>query len=131
VQLQKILNQFKIPFKIAVDEPQMFRPISAKVAETMKACHSAIFIFTADEEYRSSDGERAVWRPGENVVYELGAASVLYENRVVILKEEGIDFPTDFKDIGYISFPKDRLEDKGTQLIAELIGLGLMRVEPA
>jgi hypothetical protein len=53
------------------------------------------------------------WRPSENVVYELGAASILYENRIVISKEKGVSFPTDFSDLGYIGFEKD-------QLVAEL-----------
>jgi hypothetical protein len=40
-------------------------------------CSSAIFIFTADEALiqRGPGGdEQEVWRPSENVVYELGAA---------------------------------------------------------
>jgi hypothetical protein len=41
-----------------------------------------------------------VWRPSENVVHELGAASIHYEERVVIFKEKGIDLPTKFKSIG-------------------------------
>lgn len=49
-QLKKILDQFKIPYKVAIEEPHKGRPISQKVAETMTSCSSAIFVFTADEE---------------------------------------------------------------------------------
>jgi predicted nucleotide-binding protein len=115
-QLEKVLKQFGIPYKVAVDEAQMARPISAKVRQIMHGCHSAILIFTADDEWRTVEGE-PTWRPNANVIYELGAASVLYENRIVIFKEEGVEFPSDIRDIGYIAFEKDRLDAKGADLI--------------
>jgi len=129
-QLEKVLKQFGIPYKVAVEEPQMARPISVKVAQTMRDCHSAILIFTGDEEYKTLD-DQTVRRPSENVIYELGAASILYDNRIVVFKEDSLDFPTDFRDIGYISFEKDRLDAKGVELIQELIALGLIKVQPA
>lgn len=126
-QLEKVLHQFKIPYSAAVEEPNVGRPISQKVADVMKGCSAAILIFTADEEYKNQEGE-SVWRPSENVIYELGAASVLYGNQIVIFKEEGLDLPTNFRDLGYIAFEKDRLDAKGVDLIKELIGFGLVRV---
>jgi len=129
-QLEDILKSFRIPYKVATDEANLARPISTKVAETMRACHSAILIFTADEELQTPDGEM-VHRPSENVVHELGAASVLYDNRIVIFKEEGLNLASNFADIGYIPFEKDRLDAKGAELIKELIGLGLVKVQAA
>ena len=128
-QLKKVLDQFKIRYKVAIDEPQKARPISLKVAETMQSCQSAIFIFSADEEFTNAEGQ-TVWRPSQNVIYELGAASVLYGDKIVIFKEQGLDFPTDFRDIGNIPFEKDALDARGVQLIAELIALGLVAVQP-
>ena len=72
--LKKILDKFKIPYKVAVDEAHAGRPISKKVADLMKACSAGIFIFTRDEQFVREGGEEN-WRPSENVVYELGAAS--------------------------------------------------------
>ncbi len=128
-QLEKVLREFKIPYKVAVEEPQLARAISVKVAETMRQCHSAILIFTADEQFKTDEDE-IVWRPSENVIYELGAASVLYENRIVIFKEQGLEFPTNFSEIGHIPFEKDRLDAKGVELIKELIGWKLIKVQP-
>jgi len=128
-QLKKVLDQFKIRYRVAIDEPQKARPISVKVADTMRSCQSAIFIFSADEQFINSDGQ-TVWRPSQNVIYELGAASVLYGDKIVIFKEQDLDFPTDFRDIGNIPFEKDALDARGVQLIAELIALGLVAVQP-
>jgi len=129
-QLEQVLKQFGIPYKVAIYEPQIARPISEKVAQTMRECHSAILIFTADEQFKTSNDD-VIWRPSQNVIYELGAASILYQNRVVIFKEEKLDFPTDFRDIGHISFETDRLDAKGVDLIKELIALGLVKVQAA
>ncbi len=126
-QLKTILDQFHIPYKVAVEEPNLGRPISGKVREIMHACNCAILIFTADEEFHDKDGN-TVWRPSENVVYELGATGYLYDNRIVILKEDNVDFPSNFSDIGYISFDHDQLEAKAMDVLKELIGFGIVRV---
>ncbi len=126
-QLKKILDQFKVPYKTAVDEPNLGRPIGTKVREVMHSCNCAILIFTADEEFQDKEGN-PVWRPSENVVYELGAAGYLYDSRIVILKEDGVEFPTNFRDIGYISFKKDQLGTKAMDVLKELIGFEILKV---
>ena len=108
-QLKKILDQFKIPYRVAVEEANLGRPISGKVRDIMKSCNCAILVFSADEEFKDKEGN-TIWRPSENVVHELGATVFLYDNRIVILKEIGVSFPTNFRDIGYISFDKDQLD---------------------
>lgn len=126
-QLTKILGEYHIPHKIAVFEPNAGRPIPTKVAETMRECGAAILIFTADKQYHDENGE-AVWRPSENVIYELGAASVLYDNRIVIFKEKGVSLATNFSSIGYIEFEPDRLNEKGIELFRELVNFKIVRI---
>lgn len=126
-QLVKFLAEYHIPYKVAVDEANEGRPISAKVAEIMQACSAAILIFTPDEEHRSTDCA-TVWKPSDNVVYELGAASVLYGRQVVIFKEESVTFPTNFRDLGYISFKGDDLNAKTHELLRELIAFKLVKL---
>ena len=127
-QLEKILHKFKVNYKVAIDEPNEGSPISAKVAKLMKSSTSGIFIFTADEKTTNEGSE--IWRPSQNVVYELGAASVLYGKKIVILKEDAVSFASDFRDLGYISFEKDNLDAKTPDLILELINLGFMQLTP-
>jgi len=129
-QLKGILDQFEVPYKVAIDEPHEGRPISEKVSDIMRECSSAIFIFTKDEETQDTEGN-TVFRPSDNVVYELGAASVLYGKKIVIFKENEVSFGSDFKDLGYISFDTDQLEAKTMELMKELIRFGLLRVSAA
>lgn len=126
-QLQKILTEYGVPFKVAVDEPNRGRPISEKVAQVMDECGAAILIFTADEEFRTVAGEE-IWRPSENVVYELGASAIMYGRRIIIFKEVSVTFPSNFRDIGYIQFEKDALDAKGVELFRELIAFNIIQV---
>jgi predicted nucleotide-binding protein len=133
-ELKKILSEFKIPFKIAVDEANAGRPISAKVAELMNECSAGVFIFTRDEQFfrKSKDGEHEeVWRPSENVVYELGAASILWERKIIILREDGVNFPSDFGDLGWITFKDGQISTKALELLKELVALGLVKFQAA
>lgn len=126
-QLIKILDEYGIPHKEAIAEPNAGRPIPVKVAETMRECGAAILIFTADERLFDEVGNE-VWRPSENVVHELGAASVLYENRIIIFKEDQVNLASNFSSIGYISFEKDKLGDKGIDLFRELVSFKIVSI---
>lgn len=126
-QLIKILDEYGIPHKEAMREPNAGRPIPTKVADTMRECGAAILIFTADERFKDDD-DNVIWRPSENVVHELGAASVLYDNRIIIFKEEDVTLASNFSGIGYISFEKDKLGDKGVDLFRELVSFKIVNI---
>jgi predicted nucleotide-binding protein len=128
-QLQALLTTFQIPHKVVIDEANLGRPISQKVRDTLQECGSAILIFTLDEEFLDKNGVE-IWRPSENVIYELGATSYLYGDRIVIFKEKGIHFPTNFQNIGYIEFENNDIQARTADLLKELIGFGLVRVTP-
>src|SRR5207237_1342275 len=117
-QLKATLDQLGIPHKEAIAEANRGRPIPQKVKETMEECGAAILIFSADEQLFDAD-QNPVWKPSENVVHELGAASIMYENRIIIFKEEGVTLATNFSSIGYISFEKDKLDAKVNDLLRE------------
>ncbi len=100
----------------------------------MSECSAGIFIFTKDEKFLKEvdgDGPTEVYRPSENVVYELGAASVMWDRKIIILREDGVNFPSDFSDLGYITFHGDEVGSKALDLLRELVALGLVRVQAA
>ncbi|MBI5060462.1 nucleotide-binding protein [candidate division KSB1 bacterium] len=126
-QLEGILKQYGIPYKIAIREANAGRPISQKVADVMNECGAAILIFTADEELTDKDG-KPLWRPSENVVFELGASSFLYDRKIIVFKEDKVSLATNYSDIGYITFEQDRLTDKTNELFRELIAFKLISI---
>ena len=129
-KLVKMLKELNIPYKIAVGEPNLGRPIPTKVKDVMAECGSAILLFTKDEQFQDSDGNE-VWRPSENVVYELGASSFAYGDRIVIFMENGLHFPANFESVGRINFDEDGIEAKSMELLKELVGFGLVKITPA
>jgi predicted nucleotide-binding protein len=128
-QLQAFLRDLDVPYVVAEEEANAGRPISQKIADLMRACSAGIFIFSGDEEITDPSGN-TVRRPRPNVVYELGAASFQYGQRIVVFKEQGVEFPTDFRDLGYIEYEKGRLGAKSMELLRELIKLKAVRVMP-
>jgi predicted nucleotide-binding protein len=131
-EIKKNLDRISVPYAVAVDEANRGRPISAKVATLMREeCSAAIFIFTADEHSQQTDQDgnlKDVWRPSENVVYELGAASILYGNRIVIFKDSRVTLPSDFSDLGYIPFEEGKIAQYSGNLIQELVELKIIKV---
>lgn len=134
-QLKAMLQEVGVPFEVAVDEAHAGRPVSEKVATMMRErCSSAIFIFSADEQFfrAGPNGEQTeIWRPSENAVYELGAASVLYGRRIIIFKEDRVTLPSDFSDLGYISFHGDEIQAHWTELLRELKAHGIVEIRVA
>ena len=128
-QLEVILKELGIPYVVAKEEAHAGRPISQKVKELMGACSGGIFVCSADEEFKDAEGN-IVLRPRENVIYELGAAAYLYDRRIVIFKEKGVTFPSDFSDLGYIEFEKGQLSGKTIDLLRELMALKAIRLLP-
>jgi len=128
-KLQTLLSSFHIPHKVTIEEANLGRPIPQKVKDTMLQCGSAILIFTCDEKFYDEHGN-VIWRPSENVVHELGAASFAYGDRIVIFKEKGLHFPTNYQSVGYIEFEVDSIEARTTDLLKELIGFGLVKITP-
>lgn len=126
-QLTKVLRDLGIPYLVAQDEANAGRPISAKVRETMEECGAAILVFSADVEYFDKDGQ-SVWRPSENVSHELGASSIMYEDRIILFKEEDVTLASNFSGIGYITFEKDKLDAKTNELLRELVALKILRM---
>jgi hypothetical protein len=129
-EVESLLQGLKIPYRVAVSEPSLGRPIPTKVKQVMEQCGSAILIFTKDELFFDQSGNE-VWRPSENVVYELGAAGFAYGDRLIIFKEDGIDFPANFESIGRISFGDgETIGSKTVDLLKELVGFGLVTITP-
>ncbi|MDP8943459.1 MAG: nucleotide-binding protein [Actinomycetota bacterium] len=124
-QLKGLLDQLGIPYSVAETQPNLGRPIPTKVRETMEECGAGILIFSADEEYFDKDGN-SVWKNSENVA-KLGAAAVMYDDRVIIFKEDSVRLASNYNSIGYIEFEKDKLDAKMPELLKELVAMKILK----
>jgi len=124
-QLKKILEKFKIPYVIATEEPHAGRVIPDKVRQLMKQCGAGIFLFTSKDENK---GENGTVSPNPNMVFELGMADALYDGKIILCKEKGVEFPSNFSSIGHITFESGNLEAKTLDLFQEMVALNLLRI---
>lgn len=127
-QLTAVLDRLKIPYLVAAAEANRGRPIPVKVRETMEQCGAAILIFSADEELFDKE-QKPLWKNSENVAHELGAAAVMYDDRIIIFKEESVALASNYESIGYIEFEKDKLDAKIADLLTELVALKILQVQ--
>jgi hypothetical protein len=63
----------------------------------------------------------------ENVSHELGAASVMYDDRIILFKE-GVQLASNYSGIGYITFEKDALDAKVNDLLRELVAFKSLKL---
>ena len=116
-QLKGILDEWKIPYLTAEAEPNTGSPISEDVAQAMRACTAAIFLLT---NVRSE--------PSEDFAYELGAASVLYGRKIVILQDAEVSPSPRFSDIGEIVFQEDNILDVEISLLKAMLAFDAVRL---
>ena len=51
-----------------------------------------------------------------------------YGNRIVIFREETVNLPANYSDIGHITFTDGQLDAKAIELFRELIDFGLVNI---
>lgn len=112
--VESVLGLFGIPHRTVRESDTSTGPVSPQVSEGMKSCGSAILVVgstnnTAHE--RSGSG-------ASGVLYQLGAASVLYGNRILIVCQPGTD-------LGFETGAISVFESDGTELSTD--GLNLLK----
>ena len=53
---------------------------------------------------------------------------VIEIEKIQNIKEEGVEFPSNFSELGYISFTKHQIESKSIDILEELIGFGIIKI---
>ncbi|HEV7806125.1 MAG TPA: hypothetical protein VGO80_09915 [Solirubrobacteraceae bacterium] len=53
---------------------------------------------------------------------------MMYDNRIILFKEEGVDLASNYSGIEYIPFAKDNLDAKVNDLLRELFAMKIIRV---
>ena len=80
----------------------------------------AIVLATADEDV---EGRK---QPRPNVLHEIGLVQVKLDNRVIYLKEEGCEFPSNVRPKVWENFRQDNMEAAFEKITKELKAFGLI-----
>lgn len=110
----KILNQIKsnlefggFSYKVAVETETTAIPIPEKIFGMMRECNCAIVNVSADEQERRPDGSYAV---NANVLVEIGAAFLAYNQRVILLVDRRLGLPSNLQGIYRCEYEGDDLD---------------------
>ena len=126
--LKTVLDEFEIPYRVAESDFADRLPVTNEVSKEMRACNAAILIF-ARPSWAQVSGGREI-SSAEVMLYQLGAASVLYGERVVCLAEGGLEEGAPGAGYGTFQFDREQLSDVALPLLAELRHIGAIDVRP-
>jgi hypothetical protein len=119
-QVKDMLGLYDIEYEIAVEEETAAIPVPAKVMSAMRRCQAGVMVVTADEQNKSADG----YTINTNVLIEIGAAFVLYDQAVVLIWDKRLRVPSNLQGLYRLEFEGDELSfATGTKLAKAVKGL--------
>jgi hypothetical protein len=93
-QVKDVLDLYDIEYEIAVEEETTAIPVPQKVLAAMRRCVAGIMIVSADDDAAAATGTI-----NNNVLIEIGAAFVLYDQRVVLLWDKRLKVPSNLQGL--------------------------------
>ncbi|MDA1348175.1 MAG: nucleotide-binding protein [Chloroflexi bacterium] len=124
--VRSVLDDFGVPYSVGEVQPGRGPGMSEEVSAEMRRCSAAVLVL-GDDGGDSVAGQGLAAR----VLYQLGAASVLYGPNIVIIRGASLDLAPDL-DAGLrsIVFEPTFPERTGMALLAGLRALGVIEVIP-
>ena len=86
----------------------------------MRDCDCAIILATADEQVEDRH------QPRPNVLHEIGLAQEILENRLIYLKEDSCEFPSNVRPKVWEHFTQENLEAAFEKIAKELKAFNLL-----
>jgi hypothetical protein len=110
---------------IVNDLPSMNMSVNDKVVSYMRICTAAIVLATEEDEAAAA---AAAGRPRPNVENEVGMLQLApnIANRIIYLKEPGVQFASNYREKVWIPFMKERVSEAFTQMLRELRAFGVL-----
>lgn len=105
---------------IVVRGPSEGMSVDDLVETRMGQCDCTIILATADEEV---DGRH---QPRLNVIHEIGLAQEKFKQKVIYLKEQGCEFPSNVRPKVWENFTQDNMELAFEKISKELRAFGLL-----
>lgn len=104
-QVKEVLDLYDIEYEIAVEEETTAIPVSQKVLGAMRRCQAGIMAVSEDGPATDPGGPKI----NNNVLIEIGAAFVLYDQKVVLLWDKSIKVPSNLQGLYRCEFEGNQL----------------------
>ncbi len=119
-KIERFIRGLGLTPVIVRNEASGGRALDDLVEEQMDACECMVALATKDDEV---DGRH---QPRPNVIHEIGLAQEKLQGRLIYLKEEGCDFPSNIASKVWENFTQDNLENAFLKIGKELRAFGLI-----
>jgi hypothetical protein len=117
-QVKDVLELYDIEYEVAVEEETTAIPVPQKVLAAMRRCEAGVMIVSADDDDAARSG--AI---NNNVLIEIGAAFVLYDQKVVLLWDKRLKVPSNLQGLYRCEFEGGQLTfGAGTKLAKAIKG---------
>jgi len=117
---ERYLRALGVEPVIVIRKPSEGMSVDDLVDARMKESDCALILATADEEV---SGRK---QPRPNVIHEIGLAQEKFANKVIYLKEEGCEFPSNVKPKVWETFTQDNMERAFQEIVLELRAFGIV-----
>ena len=122
-----IFDEFQILYSDNVDDvEEINQPISTGMSSKMQNCMAAVLILTNEQECQ--EDLLSVGHKVEKFLYQVGAACVLYGEKIVIFKETGFQPSLMLPGVRIVEFETTKPEDVAFELLKELHKAGIISV---
>lgn len=115
-QVKDVLELYDIEYEVAVEEETTAIPVPQKVLTAMRRCDTGIMIVSADD-----DAAAAAGTINNNVLIEIGAAFVLYDQKVVLLWDKRMKVPSNLQGLYRCEFEGNQLSFAGGTKLAKAV----------
>ena len=97
-QVKELLAYGKLEAVVAMEHETAAKPVPKKVMDDMRKCGAAVIHVSVESVLYDATGKEVPQING-NVLIEIGAAMALYEDRFVLLVEEGVILPSNLQGL--------------------------------
>jgi predicted nucleotide-binding protein len=105
-QIETLLEVAEIEAETAEAEETAAIPVPEKVLNSMRRCEAGIIAVTVDEGRKDENGKYTL---NENVLIEIGAAFVLYDQKVCLVWDKRLNVPSNLQGLYRCEFEGDEL----------------------
>ena len=107
-QVKELVTYGKFEPVVAMEHETAAKPVPEKVMSDMRTCRAAV-IHVSRENMLYDDKRNAVPQINGNVLIEIGAAMALYEDKFILLVEDGLDLPSNLQGLYECRYEGDEL----------------------
>lgn len=120
-KLERFIRALGLNPVIVKDQPSKGGAVDDVVPRNMEECTCAVILATKD------DAVGGRFQPRPNVLHEIGLAQEKLNNRVIYLKEDGCDFPSNVTPKIWENFSQANMEEAFIKVAKELRAFGVIR----